>query len=82
MKNSVIKVFKGTDNNGREVMKAAVWWGEEKAEVEGVISYPGNTEPVLNVTTKTLFDKLILQLDKSSLDAAYQSYNENDLGLQ
>jgi len=73
----VIKVFKGTDETGRQVMKARVWWDEEQTEVEGIIGYPASS-PVLNVTTKTIFNTLILKLDPVSLDAAYAVYNAAD----
>jgi len=69
------KVFKGTDLRGRQVIKAIVLWGEENAEVEGILAYP-NEEPVLQVTSETIFNKLILNLEPNSLQQAYDEYEK------
>lgn len=72
------KVFKGTDTKGREVIKATVLWGEENAEVEGVLAYP-NDKPVLKVTSKTIFKTLILNLEPKSLQTAYDEYEKSSV---
>lgn len=69
------KVFKGTDEKNRQVLKAIVWHEEEKAEVEGIISYRGE-QGLLTVTTPTLFKIMILKLESKSLQAAYNAYTE------
>jgi len=69
------KVFKATNEKGRQVLKAIVFIEEENAEVEGIISYTKENQPVLRVTSKTLFDKSILNLEPASLQKAYAAYS-------
>ncbi|MDQ6961329.1 MAG: hypothetical protein Q9M28_02205 [Mariprofundaceae bacterium] len=68
------KVFKGTDEQGRQVLKAIAFDEEEKAEIEGIISYTKDNEPLLTVTSKTIFDTMILKLEPESLQKAHNEY--------
>jgi len=64
------KIFKGTDEKGRQVLKAVVF-DEKKAELEGIISYTKDNEPLLTVT-----NVMILKLEHESLQDAYNVYAE------
>jgi len=75
------KVFKGIDDKGRQVIKALVYWPEENTEVEGIIQYTSDDEPVLRVTSETIFSPCILKLEHQSLQRAYDEYERVKLSV-